>query len=794
MSVFREATPGASALKEYLNAKRREFVGAVGEDVGSGDAIRLSEDLERLSGRAEEQLLERDMAGVCYLVMGKVQSGKTGSQLGMLSWAADRCDVAVIFTGVTEALNGQTTDRINSDLSGLPSSPVIAMPVPTRAQAEKNEAFLESVVRRTQQRRDWREGEGLWPERLPILVSMKTKPRVDALKWLFGKVAEELGEGVTALIIDDEADQASPNAATRRNEEAATYAELKALRDAAKHHVWLSYTATPQAIFLTELDGALRPDYCAVTRPGTEYFGVADLVDPAQRHGRVTVADWPTANRSADHPPASMRRAVADVLCAGWLRAHHPDAFYRRGDKAAHAGMRSVQMLVHTSSKTQDHVIDYGSVQTILADLRQDLEDAIRANDASMAPTQLAQAWSAIISRANTATGSTVDLPDDLGIEHLYQIGKLIGQVEVRVVNSSNTRPTAEAGALPIKSAAWEAHPVWIVIGGDILGRGLTFPQLTTTYFTRIAQTSNEDTVSQQMRFCGYRSTYAHVVTVHALADILEMLSYLAHVERVLMATAEEWDAQDKNLRMEEPSLWYVARPTNRARPTRLAVRTRELDDISRQRQVLAVRQFVQPQAFQHNSRAFVAWLEDGNVARDLLDEWQLVECGAEEVERLLRTLRLAGRDDAERDVALELLSPRLRDLGLANLPFTVIFRGLDELKVAASGHSPDLAALPVRALAQAPPTRAFEIWENAWSNKSALQPHEWYDEARIGVPHIGDAQRAPIAALGYDAITMLIEPLAVHSGDESSRLGGGLAMTIQTPDGFAIRMIGVKQ
>ncbi len=212
-------------------------------------------------------------------------------------------------------------------------------------------------------------------ERLPVLVAMKTKPRVDALKWLFGRVAAELGEGVTALIIDDEADQASPNAAARKGEEAATYAELKALREAAKHHVWLSYTATPQAIFLTERDGALRPDYCSVSRPGTGYFGVAELMDAAQRFGRIPIDDWQTTNRSGVHPPASMKRAVCDVLCAGWLRAHHPESFYRRAEASAQVGMRSVQMLVHTNAKTQDHIIDYESIQTILATLRSELED-----------------------------------------------------------------------------------------------------------------------------------------------------------------------------------------------------------------------------------------------------------------------------------------------------------------------------------------------------------------------------------------------------------------------------------
>ena len=186
--------------------------------------------------------------------------------------------------------------------------------MPTRANAERDLSFLESVLKRTKQRREYRGGEGIWPERLPILVSMKTKPRVDALKWMFQEVASRLGEGVTALIIDDEADQASPNAATRKNEEAATYAELKALRDAATHHVWLSYTATPRAIFLTELDGALRPDFCAVSRPGSGLLrcGGADGRHP--RPGSGTGARLDREAAKSDYVPSSLKRALCDLL------------------------------------------------------------------------------------------------------------------------------------------------------------------------------------------------------------------------------------------------------------------------------------------------------------------------------------------------------------------------------------------------------------------------------------------------------------------------------------------------
>lgn len=792
MTVFRERTLQSSALDDYLDVKRREFIGASGDELGAADSHRLREDLSSLDARIERQLVTLGRESVCYLVMGRVQSGKTGHQLGMLAWAADKCDVAVIFTGVTEALNGQTSYRISTDLGTLPSNPVATLNVPTRANAERDPSFLESVLQRTKQRRDYRGGEGMWPERLPILVSMKTKPRVDALKWMFQQVAQTLGEGVTALIIDDEADQASPNAATRKNEEAATYAELKGLRDAATHHVWLSYTATPQAIFLTERDGALRPDFCAVSRPGSGYFGVAAVMDATHATSRIEVHDWSPNTQTSSAAPSSLMRSLSDLLAAAWLRRFTPDAFYRRPDGPAPEGMRSVQMLIHTSSKTKDHTLDYAMVESGLQALRASIEKAVREEDPALSPVELTRAWEALASRVTAATGATVEMPT-LGIEQLYSLGGLMSGIEKRVVNSDPSRPTAPAGPLPTDRAGWEAHPIWIVIGGDILGRGLTIPQLVTTYFTRIANAANEDTVSQQMRFCGYRGSYSHVISVHAPRAIFDSLDYLAQVERALMATAQDWEASDKNLRLDEPALWYVSRPTNRMKPTRLAVRDRDLVDSSKSRQVLSIRQFAQPRGFRHNSRILLDWVEGSDPSRDFLDDWLLAECGAEEVRSLLGSMAMAGRDDWERDVAVELMSPRLGDLGLANLPFAIFLRGMDVLRSAAAANPPALASLPVRRLADTPPGSALLTWTSAWEAGGGIQQEQWFDTARIAVPHIGDAQRRPIEKLSYDAVCVLIEPLAVHASNENAPVGAGIAVSIQSPSGFEVRTIGVR-
>lgn len=794
MSIFRERTAGLSALDEYMEVKRREFVASSDDAIGAADSLLLREDVTSLSQRIEHQLVESGRSSVCYLVMGRVQSGKTGHQLGMLAWAADTCDVAVVFTGVTEALNGQTSSRVQKDLGTLPSSPVATITVPTRTGATRDPSFLESVLKRTRQRREYRDGEAMWPERLPILVAMKTKPRVDAIKWLFQQVSAQLGEGVTALIIDDEADQASPNAATRKGEEAATYSELKALRDAATHHVWLSYTATPQAIFLTERDGALRPDFCAVSRPGANYFGLQPLMSATHAPARIDVHDWPPqAGPTPAAVPSSLKCALSDVLTAAWLRLHDPDAFYRRDGGPATEGMRSVQMLIHTSSMQRDHAKDYELVQTGLEQLKNGIEKTIVGGVADEAPPELSQSWNRLAQRVVVHTGGEHALPP-LGLEQLWDLGQLFSRVETRVVNSDPSRPTAPAGPLPTDRSGWEAHPIWVVIGGDILGRGLTIPQLVTTYFTRIPQTAaNEDTVAQQMRFCGYRRTYAHVITVHALPDIFSAFDYLAQVERALISTAQDWEARDKNLKLDEPALWYVSRPTNRMRPTRLAVRDRDLEDTDRSQQVLSLRQFLQPASFVHNARRILAWTEAQDAARGL-EGWLLTECGAPAVEDLLAGLRLTGRDDGERDVALELLNPRLGDLGLANLPFAVFVRGLDVIREAAARTIPDIGQLPVRRLAAPlPPGDAVESWRRGWSVQSEVRPAEWYDSARLAVPHVGEAQRKPIRALKYDAVSVLVEPLAVYATDRDSRDGAGLAISILTPDDFTVRVIGVS-
>src|SRR5690606_5459357 len=81
-------------------------------------------------------------------------------------------------------------------------------------------------------------------------------------------------EGIPALIVDDEADQASMNTkAQKPGEESTTYANIMELCRQLPHHTYLQYTATPQAPLLINLIDKLSPTFIEVLTPGPGYVG-----------------------------------------------------------------------------------------------------------------------------------------------------------------------------------------------------------------------------------------------------------------------------------------------------------------------------------------------------------------------------------------------------------------------------------------------------------------------------------------------------------------------------------------
>ena len=80
-----------------------------------------------------------------------------------------------------------------------------------------------------------------------------------------------------------------------------------------------------------------------------------------------------------------------------------------------------------------------------------------------------------------------------------------------------------------------------IYIGGDLLQRGLTFPNLIVSYFTRFAKSGgNMDTTLQRARWFGYRSKYLDLCKIFTTDEISKEFTVLAEVEDDLWEQFED--------------------------------------------------------------------------------------------------------------------------------------------------------------------------------------------------------------------------------------------------------------
>lgn len=305
------------------------------------------------------------------------------------------------------------------------------------------------------------------------------------LEWLL-QVLEDIGgridlSRIASLIIDDEADQASPNVNRRPGEESATYGRIRRVRATLPSHTLLEYTATPQATLLVSLVDELSPDFVCVIDPGESYTGgkyfFEDHRNDFLRH--IPLADV-LAIDQGDDPPRSLLEAFSSFVLGG------------AAGKANGGDPPQRSMLVHPSQKT----LPQATFVTWLKNVRDLWAELIKANADDRDRAELIETW--LLPAYEDLSASVDDLPSlDVLIGKLPGVLKKTSIVEV---NASKGRPD------PID---WSTGYSWVLVGGQLLDRGFTVEGLTVTYMPRGLGVGNADTVQQRARFFGYKRAYA---------------------------------------------------------------------------------------------------------------------------------------------------------------------------------------------------------------------------------------------------------------------------------------------
>lgn len=442
-----------------------------------------------------------------HLVVGEVQSGKTLSFTTVMALARDNdFPLVVVVAGTKKNLMQQTANRFQGDmLANDGRSPAFRHFI----AGEYNEHDLTGALRAAIDRQI---PKAYRPT--VVLFVLKHKGRVETLAEHLATSIADVGH-VPALIIDDEADQASMNIA-RPGRESTVYAALAELRRSIPRNDMLMYTATPQAPLLMSVADQWAPKTVAVLRSGDGYVGGRRLfVDEAPNYVReISDADLAIAlDPTAESPPPSLRESILFFLLA--LAATQDSGT-----------PRPLSMLIHPAHTRSLHERHHSWTRAIVDGVRQALADP---EDVAYAEL-LGELQPAYDDLAGTVGETPLTLE-----ESARNIKYLIPSVAIKVVNST-------AGE-EIGPEDWGRQPGWIVIGGAKLDRGFTVENLAVTYMPRGTGVGAADTIQQRGRFFGYKAAYAGYLRGWFNADTATAFHrYVTHEQSVVKALAEVED------------------------------------------------------------------------------------------------------------------------------------------------------------------------------------------------------------------------------------------------------------
>ena len=433
---------------------------------------------------------------VTGLALGKVQSGKTLSYTSLTALAIDNgYRVTVVLAGTKNPLLEQNFTRLYNDLdASRPDLTPFRNPIPQDAEV------IRSVLH----------GGGH-----ALIVLLKHRKRLEDARRVLA--TPEL-RGFPTLIIDDEGDEASLNTQFRRGKRSAIYDSILRLRGALRVHAYVAYTATPQAnLLISGIDG-LSPDFGVLVEPGGGYCGGATFFG-TDRDRYVRVVPLAEADdEQVGGVPHGLRQAIAAFFVGGAIR-------HLRESNAWHS------MLIHNSNLRADHERLQAAIRSLIELWR----ESLGLPDDDPATHELL----ALMQVAYDDLCSTVHDPPTWE-EVRRQLRDEIWLVEAWMVNS------LPLGRDPIGTPFRLKNN--ILVGGNMLGRGVTIEGLAVTYITRRARNeTNADTMEQRARWFGYKRDYLDVCRIFVTPQLRDDYTELLRHED------DFWEALRRNQRQGLP-------------------------------------------------------------------------------------------------------------------------------------------------------------------------------------------------------------------------------------------------
>ena len=303
--------------------------------------------------------------------------------------------------------------------------------------------------------------------RRPAVIVLKKNTSV-LKQWKNNLSSTNFCAGNPLFIVDDEADAASLNTQVNRNKQSTINKNLEAIKKTTSSSIYMEVTGTPQSILLQTAKSGWKPYFIYYFRPGKGYMG-GNFFFPPEPPKHIIFTDNDEAEEllnDDEFPENGLKTAlILHLISSGHIMLN---------------GGTVCNFLIHPSVKTSQHTCFANKIGSYLNEISH-----------SHGEPETREAFE----KAYESLKETK--PDILPFEQIYAYiaeqlqNDKIGILLLNSVVSYDENTQYDTG-------------INILVGGNSLGRGVTFPQLQTIYYCRVAKSPQADTMWQHARMFGY--------------------------------------------------------------------------------------------------------------------------------------------------------------------------------------------------------------------------------------------------------------------------------------------------
>lgn len=465
------------------------------------------------------------------MLLGKIQSGKTRAFTGLMALAFDNgFDYVFILTKNSKALVEQTYKRMRKEF---------------RAFIEKDEVDVSDIMKLQDE---------LTPYELEKKLIIVAKKQKDNLERIVNFIKDSMINGTkNCLIIDDEADTTGigfekVKDTTDEFDLRTVAAEVNRIRGSLDGCVFVQVTATPYALYLQpEFDGTvikpIKPRKTVLVPSGEAYIGGEYYFLESNKEnspGRFIFEEVSDEEQEIASAKATDRRRFKEEEIL--IREDRLPRFKRGivnfimgGCILSKNGIkRKYAYVIHTAVSQQAH----DRIAEITKVFMEQIKDNLPEHEKQI-KTLLLESYQDI-EKSITAYGFT--MPEFEQVERDFHLALQQG-VKISVINANddiNKYLNEDTGELRLRT------PFSIFVGGQVLDRGITIPNMVGFYYGRNPKTMQQDTVMQHSRMFGYREKELLAITrFYTTRKIYESMVKITEIDVALRDDFENGRFED---------------------------------------------------------------------------------------------------------------------------------------------------------------------------------------------------------------------------------------------------------